>query len=251
MQVLIAGKFLANKEEVQNCKWSCMFGDVEVFAEVLADSFLRCYTPVHQSGRVPFYVTCSNRLACSEVREFEFRDSEAQYMETADPHTAGVNEMHLSFCLEKLLFLRPDDYEKYVLSGEDEKSELINTISLLMLDDTLLNLSVTSDERGFLSPQNQNYEKLVKEKLYYWLIHNIHDDRKSPNMLGKDGQGVIHLVAALGYNWAIRPIIAAGVHVNSRDARGWTALHWAASCGRYHNDAYTCVYFKFTFSCPA
>jgi len=208
-----------------------MFGDVEVLAEVLADGSLRCYTPVHQSGRVPFYVTCSNRLACSEVREFEFRDSEAQYMETADPHATGVNEMHLRIRLEKLLFLEPDDYEKYVLSGGDEKSELINTINLLMLDDKLPNFPLPSDEREFPSPWNQNYEKLVKKKLYCWLITTIHYDVKGPNVLDKDGQGVIHLVAALGYSWAIRPVIAAGVNVNSRDARGWTALHWAASWG--------------------
>ena len=46
---------------------------------------------------------------------------------------------------------------------------------------------------------------------------------------------MIHLVAALGYDWAIKPIVAAGVNVNFRDIRGWTALHWAASCGRYSN----------------
>ncbi|CAM0902506.1 unnamed protein product [Alopecurus aequalis] len=231
-KVLITGTFLVNKEDVQNCKWSCTFGDVEVLAEVLADGSLRCYTPVHQSGRVPIYVTCSNRVACSDVREFEFHDSEAQYVETTDPHTTGVNEMDLRIRLEKLLFLGPDDYKKYVLSGKDEKSELINTINLLMLDDKLSNLPLPSDEREFPSPRNKNHEKLVKEKLYHWLIHKIYDDVKGPSMLGKDGQGVIHLVAALGYNWAIRPIIAVGVHVNSRDPCGWTALHWAASCGR-------------------
>ncbi|VAH27871.1 unnamed protein product [Triticum turgidum subsp. durum] len=207
-KVLITGTFLTNKEHVENCKWSCMFGDVEVPVEVLADGSLRCYTPVHQSGRVPFYVTCSNRVACSEVREFEFHDSETQHMEAADPHITGINEMHLHIRLEKLLSLGPDDYEKYVMSGGNEKSELISTIGSLML------------------------EKSVKDKLYYWLIHKIHDDGKGPNVLGKEGQGVIHLVAALGYDWAIRPIIAAGVHVNFRDVRGWTALHWAASCGR-------------------
>ncbi|KAK3127743.1 hypothetical protein QOZ80_7AG0577870 [Eleusine coracana subsp. coracana] len=229
-KVLITGTFLANKEEVEKSKWSCMFGDVEVPAEVLADGSLRSYTPVHHSGRVPFYVTCSNRVACSEVREFEFRDSEAEYMETSDPHTTGVNEMHLHIRLEKLLSLGPDDYEKYVLSSGN-KSELIDTINSLMLDDKFSNLALPSDEK-FSTARDQNLEKLVKEKLYFWLIHKIHDEGKGPNVLGKEGQGVIHLVAALGYDWAIRPIVAAGVNVNFRDIRGWTALHWAASCGR-------------------
>ncbi|KAL6856241.1 hypothetical protein ACP4OV_019043 [Aristida adscensionis] len=230
-KVIITGTFLANKEYVENCRWSCMFGDIEVPTEVLVDGSLRCYTPVHQSGRVPFYVTCSNRVACSEVREFEFRDSEAQYMETPDPHATGINEMHLHIRLEKLLSLGPDDYEKYVLSSGN-KSELVDTINSLMLDDKISNLALPLDEKEPSSVRDQNLEKLVKEKLYYWLIHKIHDDGKGPNVLGKEGQGVIHLVAALGYDWAIRPIIAAGVNVNFRDIRGWTALHWAASCGR-------------------
>ncbi|TVU37808.1 hypothetical protein EJB05_11144 [Eragrostis curvula] len=229
-KVLITGTFLANKEYVEKCRWSCMFGDVEVPAEVLVDGSLRSYTPVHHAGRVPFYVTCSNRVACSEVREFEFRDSETQYMEDSDQHTTGVNEMHLHIRLEKLLSLGPDDYEKYVLSSGN-KSELIDTINSLMLDDKFSNLALPSDEK-FSTVRDQNLEKLVKEKLYYWLIHKVHDDGKGPNVLGKEGQGVIHLVAALGYDWAIRPIVAAGVNVNFRDIRGWTALHWAASCGR-------------------
>ncbi|CAM0906827.1 unnamed protein product [Alopecurus aequalis] len=232
LKVLITGTFFTNKEHVENCNWSCMFGDVEEPAEVLADGSLRCYTPLHQSGRVPFYVTCSNRVACSEVREFEFRDSEIQYMEAADPHITGINEMHLHIRLEKLLSLGPDDYEKYVMSEGNEKAELISTIGSLMLDDNFTNLASPSHEKVFNAGQDKNREKLVKDKLYYWLIHKIHDDGKGPNVLGNEGQGVIHLVAALGYDWAIRPITTAGVHVNFRDSRGWTALHWAASCGR-------------------
>ncbi|KAJ1291949.1 hypothetical protein BS78_02G355400 [Paspalum vaginatum] len=230
-KVLITGTFLAKKEDVENCRWSCMFGDIEVSADVLMDGSLRCYTPVHHSGRVPFYVTCSNRVACSEVREFEFRDSETHYMETPDPHTTGINEMHLHIRLDKLLSLEPEDYERYVLSNGN-KNELIDTINSLMLDDKLSNLALPSNEKELSTVRDQNLEKQVKEKLYCWLIHKIHDDGKGPNVLGKEGQGVIHLVAALGYDWAIKPIVAAGVNINFRDIRGWTALHWAASCGR-------------------
>jgi ankyrin repeat protein len=51
-------------------------------------------------------------------------------------------------------------------------------------------------------------------------------------VLDEEGQGVLHLAAALGYDWAIRPTITAGVNINFRDVHGWTALHWAAFCGR-------------------
>ncbi|KQK21448.1 calmodulin-binding transcription activator 3 isoform X2 [Brachypodium distachyon] len=231
-KVSVTGTFLANKEHMEDCKWSCMFGDVEVPAEVLTDGTLRCYAPAHQSGRVPFYVTCSNRVACSEVREFEYRDSNYQYMETSYSQTNGINEMHLHIRLEKLLSLRPDDHQVLVSSSGNEKHELINAINSLMLDEKWSDQGSLADGKEVFTARDQSSKKFVKDRLHYWLICKVNDDGKGPNVLCKEGQGVIHLVAALGYDWAIRPIIVAGVNVNFRDAHGWTALHWAASCGR-------------------
>ncbi|KAG2551526.1 hypothetical protein PVAP13_9KG402400 [Panicum virgatum] len=231
-KVSVTGTFLVNKEHVENRKWSCMFGNVEVPAEVLTDGTLRCYAPANQLGRVPFYVTCSNRVACSEVREFEYRDPETQYMEPSHSQANGVNEMHLHIRLEKLLTLGPDDHQVHVLSSGNEKYELINAINSLMLDVKWSDQESASANKVVSTARDQSLKKLVKEKLHHWLICKINDDGKGPNVLCKEGQGVIHLVAALGYDWAIRPIIVAGVNVNFRDAHGWTALHWAASLGR-------------------
>jgi len=233
MQVSVTGTFLVNKEHVENRKWSCMFGNVEVPAEVLTDGTLRCYAPANQLGRVPFYVTCSNRVACSEVREFEYRDPETQYVEPSHSQANGVNEMHLHIRLEKLLTLGPDDHQVHVLSSGNEKYELINAINSLMLDVKWSDQESASANKVVSTARDQSLKKLMKEKLHHWLICKINDDGKGPNVLCKEGQGVIHLVAALGYDWAIRPIIVAGVNVNFRDAHGWTALHWAASLGRY------------------
>ncbi|XP_021316766.1 calmodulin-binding transcription activator 3 isoform X3 [Sorghum bicolor] len=230
-KVSVTGTFLVNKEHVENQKWSCMFGDVEVPAEVLTDGTLRCYAPAHQSGRVPFYVTCSNRVACSEVREFEYRDSDAQYMETSRSQANGVNEMHLHIRLEKLLTLGPDDHHMLAISSGNEKYEIVNAINALMLDGKWSNQE-SSVKEVVSTARGQSIKKLVKEKLHQWLICKVNDDGKGPNVLCKEGQGVIHLVAALDYDWAIRPIMVAGVNVNFRDAHGWTALHWAASLGR-------------------
>ena len=51
-------------------------------------------------------------------------------------------------------------------------------------------------------------------------------------MLDERGQGIIHLAAALGYEWAISPVVATGMSPNFRDAHGRTALHWASFYGR-------------------
>lgn len=73
---------------------------------------------------------------------------------------------------------------------------------------------------------------LLEDKLSQWLVHKLHEGGRGPNILDTQGQGVIHLAAALGYERAMSNIIAAGVSPNFRDAHGRTALHWAAYFGR-------------------
>ncbi|XP_078164886.1 calmodulin-binding transcription activator 3-like isoform X5 [Carex rostrata] len=236
-KVLVMGTFLKSNEEVNRCKWSCMFGEIEVPADILSDGTLRCYAPTHKPGRVPFYVTCSNRLACSEVREFEFRAMDSQSMDISDHNNRITDEMYLSMRLEKLITLGPNAQQISIVSPTKEKQELSNKITLLMSEsDEWSNLLKLTDEGGlgFLdeNPKDELVERLMKEKLHLWLLHKVNEEGKGPCVLDKEGQGVIHLTAALGYDWAIRPTITAGVNINFRDAHGWTALHWAAFCGR-------------------
>ncbi|KAJ4817464.1 Calmodulin-binding transcription activator 1 [Rhynchospora pubera] len=225
-KVLITGTFLKRKEEVDKCSWSCMFGEEEVPAQILSDGTLRCYAPPHKPGPVPFYITCSNRTACSEIREFEFREPSPfrSDMETSDSSAANsINEMHLYIRLEKLLSVDPmgDFIQK------PNVSELCNKITALLVDD-----DEWSDLLQLTDGRDQLVEKLMKERLRSWLIRKVSEEGKGPNILGQEGQGVIHLAAALGYDWAMKPIVVSGVSVNFRDVHGWTALHWAASWGR-------------------
>ncbi|KAL6867691.1 hypothetical protein ACP4OV_015715 [Aristida adscensionis] len=232
-RVLITGRFL-NSNEAKRCKWSCMFGEVEVPAEVLVDGILRCYSPPHKPGRVPFYVTCSNRLACSEIREFEFRPNDPRYMDAPSPH-GSTNKTYLQTRLDQLLSLGQDEYQATVSNPTKEMVDLSKKISSLMTHNdawsTLLKLA-DDNELATDDKQDQFFEKRIKEKLHIWLVHKAFDDGKGPSVLDEEGQGVLHLAAALGYDWAIRPTITAGVNINFRDAHGWTALHWAAFCGR-------------------
>lgn len=146
MQVLITGRFLKS-QQAETCKWSCMFGEVEVRAEVIADGVLRCYTPVHKAGRVPFYVTCSNRLACSEVREFEYRVGQIPDYDAKDDDSGCTNDI-LSMRFGKLLSLSSTS-PTFDPNGLAENSVLINKIdSLLKNDNGEWNrmLQLTSDE---------------------------------------------------------------------------------------------------------
>ncbi|OUZ99343.1 IQ motif [Macleaya cordata] len=234
-KVLITGKFLRSQQDVMKCKWSCMFGEVEVPVDVLADGVLRCHAPLHTAGRVPFYVTCSNRLACSEVREFEFRVCQIRDSDMTDLSSSSTNDMLLLIRLGKLLSLGSFNHPKSLSSSAGEKPNISGKITSLMKEDNdewLQMLKLISEEFIPGQAKEELLQKILKEKLHEWLLSKVAENGKGPSVLDKDGQGVLHLTAALGYDWAISPTIAAGVNINFRDVNGWTALHWAASCGR-------------------
>ncbi|MCL7026410.1 hypothetical protein MKW94_007935 [Papaver nudicaule] len=232
-KVLITGKFLRSQQDVMKCNWSCMFGEAEVPADVLADGVLRCHAPPHTAGSVPFYITCSNRLACSEVREFEFRVGQFQNSDMTDLYNSNSNDMLLHIRLGKLLSLGPFASMKSVTYGEMPYSS--SKISSLMDEDEnewLRMLKLISEEISPGEVKEQLLQKILKEKLHEWLLYKVAEGEKGPNVLDKEGQGALHLTAALGYEWAVSPILASGVSINFRDVKGWTALHWAAFCGR-------------------
>ncbi|KAK8969768.1 Calmodulin-binding transcription activator 3 [Platanthera guangdongensis] len=234
-KIIVKGRFLMNEEDLNKYKWSCMFGEIEVPANIFADGTLCCHAPPHKSGRVPFYLTCSNRVACSEIREFEYKASPSQNLQTPDP---CATDTYLQSRFEKLLTLDSLDYSIPSCGHLEERSHVDCHICSLIIevDDELIKLfkhNHDEDSAAQSSTKNHVLEEKLKQKLRVWLLHKVgEDDGKGPNVLDKEGQGVLHLAAALGYDWAIKPTVAAGVNINFRDVYGWTAMHWAAFCGR-------------------
>ncbi|GKV23418.1 hypothetical protein SLEP1_g33150 [Rubroshorea leprosula] len=232
-EVLIRGRFLKSPDVIENCKWSCMFGEVEVPAKVVADGVLHCHTPTHEAGWVPFYVTCSNRLACSEVREFEYRVSHSDDMNTAD--NCSANSENLLSRFGKFLSLSSSTPSSET-SSLDDVSQLSSRINSLLKDtlgwEEMLKFSSEEECHSEKLMEELHQKMPLKEKLRVWLIQKVAEGGKGPSVLDEGGQGVLHFAAALGYDWAFEPTVVAGVSVNFRDVNGWTALHWAASCGR-------------------
>ncbi|GAB2301658.1 hypothetical protein Dimus_035690 [Dionaea muscipula] len=234
-EVLVTGRFLMRPQEVAKCHWSCMFGEVEVPADVVKDGVLHCYAPPLDVGRVPFYITCSNRLACSEVREFEYRPEPSRLASNHNVGTASslsddVNEGVLRMRLENLLSLTAEN--AYAPSSDHgRKQETVSKITSLLEREKHYDILEVASLNGS-SAGELLIGKLLIERSSLWLIDKVNEDGKGPNVLDKEGQGILHLAAALGYNWIIRLALDAGVIINFRDVNGWTALHWAAFCGR-------------------
>ncbi|KAK9161829.1 hypothetical protein Syun_008170 [Stephania yunnanensis] len=234
-KVLISGVFLGDQKYPVDTKWCCMFGEVEVPVEVLCDGVLRCQAPLHKSGLVPFYITCNNRLACSEVREFEYREKPLGKIPSV-VLSELEDETRLQIRFAKILCLGSDHKRLNCFVEKCHKCILKDKIiSLRSADESgwrQVEKLTTTFEGNYESPREAFMEKLLMELLYEWLAIKVHEGDKGLQVWDNEGQGVLHLAAALGYEWALSPIIAAGVSPSFRDAQGRTGLHWAAYYGR-------------------
>ncbi|PWA58809.1 ethylene induced calmodulin binding protein [Artemisia annua] len=212
-KVLIVGTFTCDP---QNTKWICMFGDTEVPVEIIQEGVISCHAPPHTPGKVTICITCGNREACSEVREFEYRDKPHIHVH----NTSTENEISRSSEELQLLvkFVQTLLSDKIGQKGsEDSWTQIIEALT----DDSLPSSRTT----------DWLLEELLKDKLETWLSSKLQDDNTLP-ALSKGEQGIIHMVSGLGFVWALAPILKSGVGINFRDANGWTALHWASRFGR-------------------
>lgn len=222
---------MGGKKNSTETKWGCMFGEIEVSAEVLTDNVIRCRTPSHASGCVPFYVTCRNRLACSEVREFEYREPIGIAI-----NSSREDELRFQIRLTKLLNLGSERKWLECSALDCDKCKLKSSISTMRSnsgsDWVIADGASMACKSDHMTRRDVLIQNLLKDRLFEWLICKVHEEGKGPHVLDNEGQGVLHLAAALGYEWAMGLIVAAGVSPNFRDSRGRTGLHWASYFGR-------------------
>ncbi|XP_011653672.1 calmodulin-binding transcription activator 3 isoform X2 [Cucumis sativus] len=232
-KVLIVGSFLGSNKLPVETQWGCMFGEVEVPAEVLTNNVLRCRTPpLHAPGRIPFYVTCCNRLACSEVREFEYLEKPSTLSLPNAPKCAPEDELWFQMRLIRLLNLGSEENLSNCSTNKCEKCQIIGLINSSRSDVAKWSMPEGSLKSDGMNHRDYMIQSLLEDKLCKWLACKVHDGTMGTHVLDDEGLGIIHLAAALGYARAIGLIIASGLSPNFRDSNGRTALHWASYFGR-------------------
>ncbi|CAN0929217.1 Calmodulin-binding transcription activator 4 [Linum grandiflorum] len=225
-KVLIVGLFHCDPSE---SAWKCMFGDKEVPLEIFQEGVLQCNTPLMPPGKVSVCITSGNRQPCSEIGQFEFRkksssDALFQLLEKSSEEMLSlVRLVEMLLSGSSLLKLNDEDptlnQQGLLKSDEDSWVQVIEAL--------LIGTGTTSDTVYWL------LEQLLKDKLHRWLSSKYRrSDDQDGCFLSKKEQGIIHMIAGLGFEWALTPILNHGVSVDFRDINGWTALHWAARFGR-------------------
>ncbi|KAI3467723.1 hypothetical protein Pfo_024386 [Paulownia fortunei] len=216
-KIVIIGSFLCDSSE---CPWACMFGDTEVPVQIVQEGVIRCHAPPHLRGKVTLCITSGNRESCSEVREFEYRAKPSVFVQGNPPETeASKSSEELLLLVRFVQMLLSDLLPKGdIAESRDSWSQIIDAL--------LVGTSTSSSTLDWL------LQELLRDKLEAWLSSKFQKNNHRGWSLSKKEQGIIHMVAGLGFEWALQPILNSGVSVNFRDINGWTALHWAARFGR-------------------
>ncbi|KAI3956667.1 hypothetical protein MKW92_016657 [Papaver armeniacum] len=245
-KVIITGLFHCNSSEHS---WKCMFGDTEVPVEIvqegvlrrqtpgqvslIQEGVLRCHTPPQSPGKVSLCITVGNREACSEIREFEFRTTPTTCIQNNNlPKTDGMRsaeELQLLIRFVQTLLCYPSMNKEDGITSGTNASKKLNADENLWENLKHVVLVGSETESRILDSLLQ---ELLKEKLPQWL-HSKFKEGETPGSANlKKDQEIIHVVAGLGFEWALNLILRSGIGINFRDTNGWTALHYAAYFGR-------------------
>ncbi|KAK9139203.1 hypothetical protein Scep_008884 [Stephania cephalantha] len=211
-----------------------VFGDVCVPAEEVQIGVFRCKALPHAPGLLTFYLTRDGYTPISQVMTFEYRALPIENSLGSSEEKSKWEDFQVQLRLSRLLFSSTNTLN--VLSSEVSPSALkeakkFAVSSSIDKDWAYLIKSIGNRQISYPEAKNSLFEITLKNKLQEWLLGRLIEGGKTAAR-DRQGQGILHLCAILGYTWAVRPYSLSGLSLDFRDSHGWTALHWAAYCGR-------------------
>ncbi|KAL1207596.1 Calmodulin-binding transcription activator 4 [Cardamine amara subsp. amara] len=225
-KVLIIGSFLCDPTE---STWSCMFGSAKVPFEIIKEGVIRCESPPCGPGKVNLSITSGDGLACSQIREFEYRAKPDTCCPRCSlPQTVPTSPDQLLLLVRFVQTLLSDSPSERKSNQELGIDKLLKK---LKADDEQWSHVIEAILDGSASSTRTVdwlLQELLKDKLDAWLSSRPQYEDQTSCSLSKQEQGIIHMIAGLGFEWALYPILGHGVSVDFRDINGWSALHWAA-----------------------
>ncbi|CAJ1940888.1 unnamed protein product [Sphenostylis stenocarpa] len=234
-KVLVTGFFHKDYMHLSKSNLLCVCGDVSVPAEIVQVGVYRCWVSPHSPGIVNLYLSFDGHKPISQVVNFEYRTLVLHDPTASMEENSNWDEFRLQMRLSYLLFAKQLSLD--VISSKISPNRVKEARQFALKTSFISNswqylIKSTEDN---LIPFSQAKDGLfgiaLKNRLREWLLERIVLGYKTTEY-DAHGQSVIHLCAILGYTWAVSLFSWSGLSLDFRDRFGWTALHWAAYCGR-------------------
>uniref|UniRef100_A0A2P2LW52 Calmodulin-binding transcription activator 5 isoform X3 n=2 Tax=Rhizophora mucronata TaxID=61149 RepID=A0A2P2LW52_RHIMU len=234
-KILVTGYFLEKYQHLEKSNLFCICGDECVSAEIIQTGVYRCLVLPHSPGLVNVCLSLDGHKPISQVLNFEYRAHSLQ-----DPMVSSVDESkweefqhqmrlaHLLFSTSKSLNILSMKVSPVKLK---EAENFAHKTSHIFGSWAYLIKSIEDNRISFARAKDGLFELALKNIVREWLLERVVKGCKITEY-DAYGQGVIHLCAILGYTWAVYMFSWSGLSLDFRDKHGWTALHWAAFCGR-------------------
>lgn len=235
MQILITGFFHQEYLHLAKSDLLCICGDVCLRAEIVQAGVYRCFVPPHLPRVVNLFMSIDGHKPISLVLNFEYRapvlsdpiiSSEENKWEEFQ---AQMRLAYLLFSSSKSLNIVSN---KVLPNALKEAKKFSHKTSHISNSWAYLMKAVEDNKTPLPLAKDGLFELILKNRLKDWLLEKVVASSTTKEY-DAYGQGVIHLCAILEYTWAVRLFSWSGLSLDFRDRRGWTALHWAAYCGRY------------------
>ncbi|KAK1350688.1 Calmodulin-binding transcription activator 5 [Heracleum sosnowskyi] len=207
-KILVVGYFHEANSPFEKSNLFCVCGDECFPAELIQPGVYRSFVSPQNPGVFDLYLSLDGQKSISQVVNFEYKSPTTEKLVNLPSDDCKWTEFRNQMRLAHLLF---------------STSRRSNTLTMKLSPNALKEAKLFTQKTSQIT---RNWNRLQE-----WLLERVVERCKVTDY-DELGQGVIHLCAILGYKWAVPQFTLSGLSLDYRDKFGWTALHWAAYCGR-------------------